>query len=567
MKKKNRHQDKAAIRWMYRVSEKHLKGVILYGVLSAVLGFVGVLSAFGTKNIINGATCRDMPLLTNGAVILAVILSVQFVCKIISRNIFERTKAKIEISLKQHIFETVIKKDYSEISKFHTGDILNRLTSDVGVVTDGIMGIVPRLITLIVRLVVAVVIMLGFDPIFTVLFVVGGGLLIGFSRLFKRYLKEIHKKSQEKESAVRSFMQESLGEVLVIKVFSAYDRFCEKVNQLMGESYRVRIKRATVSIFAHSGANLVFSAGHLFAIIWGGYRVYKGFIDIGELSAILQLVNQIQGPISALSGVLPSFYATVASAERLMEFENLPDEISSGEKIDDINEFYNNLKSIDIKDITFRYDREAVLENASCEIEKGDFIAVTGISGIGKSTLFKLMMGVLNPEKGVVNFNCDGTERLADKETRKLFSYVPQGNLLFSGTIYENITFMNGNRSQEEINRAISLSCCDDFVNEFEIGLETVLGEHGHGLSEGQAQRIAIARAILYDSPVILLDEATSALDEVTEKRLIKNLRKLESKTVLIITHKKAALSVCNKELKIIDGRIILEKAGDYNEN
>ncbi len=567
MKNKNRHQDKTALRWMYLVSKKHLKGVLLYGVLSAVLGFAGVLSAFGTKNIVNGATYQNMPLLKEGAIFLAVILSVQFVFKTISRNIFERSKAKIEISLKQHIFETVLHKDYSEISAFHTGDVLNRLTSDVSVVTDGIMGLLPRLITLVVRLVVAVVIMLSLDPVFTAVLVLGGGVLVGFSKLFKRYLKDIHKKSQEAESKARSFMQESLGEVLVIKVFDAYKRISDKAAHLMNESYRIRIKRATVSIFANGGANLVFSAGHLFAIIWGGYRVYNGFIDIGEMSAILQLVNQIQGPISSLSGIIPSFYATVASAERLMDFENLRDEACLGEEIDDINAFYNSLESISVNNVTFSYDRDAVLENASCEIKKGDFVAVTGISGIGKSTLFKLMMGILNPKSGSVTINGNGFKRIADKETRRLFSYVPQSNLLLSGTIYENITFMNDTKTKEEVDRAITLSCCDDFINELENGVETLLGERGQGLSEGQAQRITIARAILYDAPVILLDEATSALDEATEKRLIENLKELKDKTLLIITHKKAALDVCNKELEIIDGKILLQEIGDCDEN
>ena len=567
MKNTNRHQDMAAVKWMYRVSKKHLTGVIVYGVLSMVLAFAGVLSAFGTKNIVNGATYRDLPLLTEGAIILGAILSVQFVFKIVSRNIFERSKAKIELGLRSHIFKTVLKKDYSEVSAFHSGEILNRITSDVGVVTDGIMSLLPRLITLIVRLVVAVVIMASFDPLFTAVFVAGGVVLIGFSRLFKKYLKDIHKKSQESDGKVRSFMQESLGEVLVIKVFNAYKQIGAKADRLMGENYRIRIKRATVSIFANSGINLVFSAGHLFAIIWGGYRVYNGFIDIGEMSAILQLVNQIQGPLSSLSGFLPSFYAAVASAERLMEFENLPDEKTSGEKIDDINDFYSRLDSIKVSNVTFSYGRDEVLENASCEIKKGDFVAVTGISGIGKSTLFKLMMGVLTPQNGEITLCGKGYNISAGSETRKLFSYVPQGNLLFSGTLYENITFMSEGKTKEEIDEAICLSCCDEFINEFEQRLDTALGERGQGLSEGQAQRVAIARAILHNAPIILLDEATSALDEATEKRLIENLRELHNKTLLLITHKKAALGVCNKELKIIEGKIIIEKAGECDED
>ncbi len=567
MKKQNRKNDMAAVKWMYRVSKKHLGSVMIYGVLSVVLAAVGVLSAFGTKNIVNGAVYGDFELFKRGAILLGIILSVQFVFKIISRNIFERTKAKIEINKRRHVFEKVLKKDYSFLSDFHSGEILNRITSDTGVVTDGVMNLLPKLVTLVVRLVIAVTIMINFDPMFTVVFVAGGLLIVAVSRLFRSYLKDIHKKSQETDGAVRSFMQESIGQILVIKVFNAYNNVLDKVSHLMGESYKVRIKRATLSIFANSGVNLVFSAGHLFAIIWGGYRVYKGYLNIGELSAILQLVNQIQGPLSSLSGILPSFYATVASAERLMELEELPSDFTVGEEVVDVEDLYNRLESIKLSSVSFRYNRDLVFDNAECEIKKGDFIAVTGISGIGKSTLFKLIMGVLTPQNGKITIEGDNLNRLADKETGKLFSYVPQGNLLLSGSIYENITFMNEGKSKQEIDRAIRLSCCDDFVSEFDQGLDTVLGERGSGLSEGQAQRIAIARAILYDAPIILLDEATSALDEVTETRLIENLKELKNKTLLIITHKKAALGVCNKEMRIIDGKIVLKNAGDFNED
>lgn len=567
MDNRNRQQDMKAVKWMYRISKQNIRYVLIYSVLSAVLAFVGVMTAFGTKYIVNGAVSQDLSLLKYGAMILIGILACQVVLKIISRNIFERVKAKIEIKLKLHIFETVLKKDYGGISKYHSGEVLNRLTSDVNVITDGIVTLLPRVISLFTRLMAAVVILAGFDPIFALVFVAAGSVLLVLSRFFKGYLKSMHKKSQETDGKVRSFFQESVAEILVIKVFDAYTQVREKAYQLMQDNYKVRIKRSTVSIFANSGIQLAFSIGHLFAIIWGGYRVYQGAIDIGEMSAILQLVNQIQSPMATLSGILPSFYACVASAERLMEFEVLPDEFTSGEKINDVQNFYASFKSIDFKNITFRYDRDCVFENANGKIDKGDFVAVTGISGIGKSTLFKMMMGVINAQQGEIAVTSQNGSRIADSETRKLFSYVPQGNLLLSGTIYENITFMNDGKSETEIKNAVRLSCCDDFIGDLPQGLDTVIGERGMGLSEGQAQRIAIARAILYGAPILLLDEATSALDEETEKRLIENLKELKDRTLIIITHKKAALGVCNKELKIVDGKIYIEELNGSDEN
>ncbi len=566
MKNRNKQQDMQAVKWLFRISKKHIKWVLIYSVLSCVLSVVGVLTAFGTKNIVNGAVDKNLELLKNGALILILILAVQVIVKILSRNIFERIKAKIEIKIKLQMFETVLKKDYSEVSAFHSGEVLNRLTSDVGVVTDAIVNLIPRILSLVARLITAVVVLTAFDPAFSVIFVVSGALILILSRLFKGYLKSMHKKAQETDGKVRSFFQESVAQILVIKVFNACNQIKNKANQLMADNYKIRIKRATVSIFAHSGMQLAFSLGQLFAIVWGGYRVYQGIIDIGEMSAILQLVNQIQSPMSALSGIMPSFYACVASAERLMDFENLRDEIVAGEKITDVNNFYHHFESIKIKDLTFKYERDCVFENAQATINKGDFVAITGISGIGKSTLFKLLMGVISAQNGEILINSKIGNRLADSETRKLFSYVPQGNLLLSGSIYENLTFMNEGKSQQEIENAIRISCCDEFIKDLPQGLETKIGERGLGLSEGQAQRIAIARAILYGAPIILLDEATSALDEQTEKKLIENLRQLENKTLMIITHKKEALKVCNKELKIVESKIYIEELS-YDEN
>ncbi len=560
MKKRSSQQDMNAVKWMYRMSRKYMKYVLIYSVLSALLSVVGVLTAFGTKNIVNGAVEKDLPLLQNGIIILVCILAMQVITKVASRNIFERVKAKIEIKLKLHIFETVLKKDYGEVSKYHSGEIMNRLTSDVGVVTDGIVNLIPRVISLVTRLVAAIVVLMKFDPVFAVIFIVAGMVIFILSRLFKNYLKEMHISVQETQGDVRSFLQESLGEILVVKVFNAYRQIKNKASRLIDKNYKIKIKRATVSIFAHSGIQLAFSLGQLFAIAWGGYRVYQGIIDIGEMSAVLQLVNQIQSPMATLSGIMPTFYACAASAQRLMELENIPDEIAKSEEVTNVSNFYNHISSVELKNISFNYNRESVFENATCEIKKGDFVAITGISGIGKSTLLKLLMGIISPQNGEVLIKNKIGNRVADRETCKLFSYVPQGNLLFSGTIYDNLTFMTENKSETEIEYALKLSCCDEFIKAMPQGLNTVIGERGLGLSEGQAQRIAIARAILHNAPIILLDEATSALDEATENKLIENLRELEEKTLVIVTHKKAALNACDKELQIKDGKIFIKE-------
>ena len=299
-----------------------------------------------------------------------------------------------------------------------------------------------------------------------------------------------------------------------------------------------------------------------------GFQRPLGRPDI-EPPAKAEPVERTYGQLAALAGVIPTYYSIIASAERIIEIETYDDELDADEDIGDRYEYYEKLKSIEFDSITFKYNRDYVFEDASATINKGDFAAITGISGIGKSTLLKLLLGVMSPEKGTIRVVTDDSERTVDRNTRKLFSYVPQGNMLLSGTLRENITFMCDEKSDEEIKRAVQLSCSDEFVSQLPEGTETVVGERGLGLSEGQIQRIAIARAILYDAPILLLDEATSALDEATEERLLKNLRGLENRTCIIITHKPAALNVCNKEVRIEDRKICITETpgGKSDEN
>ncbi|MGN0476954.1 MAG: ABC transporter ATP-binding protein, partial [Ruminococcus sp.] len=293
---------------------------------------------------------------------------------------------------------------------------------------------------------------------------------------------------------------------------------------------------------------------------WGAYNIVQGNITYGVLTEVISLITQIQGPISGLTGIFPTYFAATASAERIMEIENLPNEKKINDNNLDVKKTYDNLVSIDFENITFSYDRDVILDNTSLSINKGDFVAIMGITGIGKSTLMKLLMSVFPIDGGSIYMTLNNGEKMyVDKNLRRMFAYVPQGNFLLSGTIRENLTFVAPNATDEDIYRCLDLACAD-FMNDLPKGLETRLGERGVGLSEGQIQRLAIARALLTEAPILLLDECTSALDEETEKKLLTNLKMLKNKTCIIITHKKAALSICNKEVIIRDKKIVVKE-------
>ena len=318
---------------------------------------------------------------------------------------------------------------------------------------------------------------------------------------------------------------------------------------LQKDHYRIRMKKATVGALSSGASHFVMRAGYIFALVWCAYKMLIKQMSFGTLTAITSLVAQVQMPFSSLSGIMPRYYAAISSAERIMEMESLTDEKSCGENT--TLPSYSEFEKISIDNIDFSYDRTPVIKNFSFEINKGDFVSVTGESGIGKSTLFKLLLDIYEIGSGEINFVFSDKSLPVSKNTRKLFAYVPQGNLLFSGTLRENLMFLAGERSGEEIDFALKVACAKDFVDKLPDGLDTVISEGGLGLSEGQAQRLAIARAILSARDILLFDEATSALDEKTEKQLLENIKNLTDKTCIMVTHKPAALEICNKRLNL----------------
>ena len=284
----------------------------------------------------------------------------------------------------------------------------------------------------------------------------------------------------------------------------------------------------------------------------GCIHVIKGLITVGVLTAMLQLVGQVQAPFKNLSSVIPQYYSMIASAERIIEIEQLADEPELNHGLVDCNKIYDNLSEIIFDNVSFAYDDEEILKSLSYSIKKGEFVSIFGRSGIGKSTLLKLLLGIIIPDKGSITLLLNDGEKIpVDKSTRKLFAYVPQGNLILSGTIRENIAFSKKVQDDKVIIECAKTAEIWDFIKGLPKGLDTPLGEKGLGLSEGQVQRLAIARALYHGSPVLLFDEATSALDEKTEAAILKNIKSLKKITCIIVSHRKTILEICDKSIYI----------------
>lgn len=542
----------AARKWIGQTAKPQLPFLVLLILGNALSSVCAVSVALFSKRIVDAAQNADLPALYRaGAVLLCVVL-LQIALRIFDNSLSVRVSGKLEMACKRRLFSAILQKEYSAVTAYHSGELMTRLTSDITVVSDNATVLLPTATAMVTRLVFAFAVIVSLDLRFALLLLAAGVLLFVCTRAFRGKIKQLHKSVQASDGRLRAFLQEALESLLAVQVFGVQEKVTREADVRQTENFDAKIRRNRWSIAANAGFLAVFSFGTLVTLLWCGWRLAAGAITFGTLTALLQLVNQVQAPLTNLSGLMPKYYSMLSSAERLLEIENLPDEAQA--QTDTAPAC--NFESARFRGVSFAYGQNEVFTDADFEIRKNDFVVISGISGIGKSTLFKLLLGVLTPDGGEITVTADGRTYPADKNTRGLFAYVPQGNLLFSGTVRDNIRFIKENATDEEVLRAAEIACADTFIDELPAGLDTLLGEGGSGLSEGQMQRIAVARAILTDAPVLLLDEATSALDEETEARLLSNIRALENKTCLIISHKKAAYAVCTRELTVKDGTV-----------
>ncbi len=542
--------EKKSLKWLYKNGKSSIPAMVLLSVFSASLSLLSLRFVEASRSLINIAIGSAEGSFRNAVLLLLCLLGLQLVLQIGINFLQVHASARLEISLKQKIFRRLIRKEYLAVSKFHSGELLNRLNSDILVIVNGIVTVIPAAVLFLTSIVGGFIMLYSIDRVLAgLILAIGPFVLIG-ARLYSRRYKALHKKCQEADGKTKSFMLEILQNLLVVKSFGNETPVMEKSSGLQNESYRLRIKRTKVSVVAHVGLFLIFNAGYYFAVAFGAYRLSTGTgINFGDFTAILQLVNQIQSPFKQIASLIPQVFSTIASAERMLELEELAEE--KEEKSVNAREVYRGLEEIVFDHVSFSYNQDSTVSGIDMHIKKGEHVVVAGESGAGKSTAVKLLLSIFQPQEGKIYLKTKNGNIPISCQTRSLFAYVPQGNLILSGTIRENITFACGAASEEEIIKSAKIAQIWDFIESLEDGLDTKIGEKGLGLSEGQAQRIAIARAILYDAPVLLLDEATSALDSDTEIALLRAIRSMTDKTCILVSHKKAAFEICDRVLYV----------------
>ena len=539
---------------------KWSKCVHLHVVLICLLTITTTIMSLGitlaTRELIDGAISYKTMIVLQYGLILAVLFLLQRMFSVVIGFLRMKASSNLQFNLQSMLIKDVFSKEYAALRVYHSGNLVNRVFSDMSVVKDGVLSTFPSFISIAVSFFGSAAILISMDWRFVILLFIGGILGLGLVLLFRTPMKRRHKRMQEAEAGLHSIIQESFENIRLIKASVSENRSIVQIKKRQNNLYDEQIRQGRFSLIMNHSMGMVFDSSWFFCMIWGCISISRGTLTYGSLAAIIQLIGRIQGPIANAVNLAARAYGVVSSAERLQEVTELPKEYD-GENLSDF-EF------IHIENMYFHYpdSTENVLMNINCTIRRGDFVALTGISGGGKTSLFQLLLGIYHPTEGNVSFRTGSMdmnavsfkEVLAGKGTRPLFSYVPQGNTLLSGTLRENLTMFTDSATDDEISMAVKAACIDGLVEE--IGLQAVLGERGMGLSEGQAQRVAIARALLSGAPILLLDESTSALDEETEAKLLANISAMRDKTCFIVTHRKAAMKICDYELHIAEGKM-----------
>lgn len=571
--------DRQVLGWIWKVSGKEKRNIAFLIVIQALLGISSVVFAWLLRNVIDAATVQSRAEFQQNVFAFVGLIVLQIAVRSLKRFLDEYTKSGLENRFKERLFSTLLTRDYAHVTAVHSGEWMNRLTSDTVVVADGLTTILPDLIGMLVKLAGAMAAILMLVPELGYVLLPGGVLLLLVSWAFRKKSKQLHKRVQETDGKLRVLLSERLSGLLIVRSFAREEQTTQDARSQMQAHRKIRMKRNHFSNLCNTGFAVVMNGVYVAGVIYCGFGILNGTMTFGSFTAILQLIGQVQSPFANITGYLLKFYAMTASAERLMEAEAFEKvDQSNVLNMEQVQRFYRkDFSSMGLENASFTYlppvqEEElktrmpVVLSGVNLEIKKGDYVAFTGHSGCGKSTILKILMSLYRLDEGsCYMIQKDGARENLDERYIRMFAYVPQGNHLMSGSIREMVAFSDAEKMKDDalIQKSLEIACASEFVNSLPNGIDTKLGERGLGLSEGQMQRIAIARAVCSGNPILVLDESTSALDEDTEQRLLSNLKSMTDMTVLIVTHRPAVLEICNRQVIMSENGIEVKIDGN----
>lgn len=539
-------------------------------IINSALSLIGVYNAIISKSLIDAAISGKTSTVIQWLIVMATIMFGRMLISPITSFMSTRASTKLNQGMQSKLYKHLTYSEWIEQSKFHSVSLLTRITSDVGTISSTILGTIPSIISLLVTFIASFSTLIYFAPSVAIVAVIVGPILLLISRSFGRKLKKLYKEIQEEDIKYRSFIQESIQNLMIVKTFCMEKLNVDKLHLIQKNKYELAMKNTKLSVLSGMSMGFCSTIAYFSIFCWGALNISKGLGTYGTFTAMIQLYSNIQGPISGLANTFPSLIGCISATERLMEIEEIT--------LEDVNipSIPESFKSpyIKFKNVSFSYkEGNPVINNVTFNIAPGEIIALIGPSGEGKTTLIRLLLSLIHCDEGEITLGSynirNNDEIVLNRNHRELISYVPQGNTLFSGTIEDNLRYGKDDANTDDIEEAAKAACALKFINKLEDNFHTLIGEKGSGVSEGQAQRLAIARALLRKRPILILDEVTSSLDVDTELNVLKSIKELDHKpTCIIITHRPSALSICDRILKLekgtlkeIENKVILETA------
>ena len=547
------------IRWMFSYGKNYKKEIVFYTILGVFSTVMSLISSVASKELINIVTGIQ----TNRALEMAVLMVSMSLFSLLFNQAMSRITLKINIRIQNEIqadiFDKIIEVNWLDLSRYHGGDLLNRFSSDVGTVANSAIGWVPNLIINFFSFIATLCLILYYDPTMLFLTLANMPIMLLSSKVMMSRLRKYDMKVKEMNSEMMAFETETFSNIDSIKSFSLVHLFSDRLKGFQKRFKDVSLEYNWFSIKYNTIISLLGMVVSFSFYGWAVYRLWSGAINYGEMTLFLQQSGRLSSTFSALVSIIPSTISATISAKRLMEIIFLPKEpldIKTSEYLDRIQD---KGFSLELEDVYFSYiQNKNVLVSSDLKANPGEIVALVGPSGEGKTTMIRLFLGLITPNQGnAYLIDYQGKKYHLDASTRSLFAYVPQGNTIFSGTIAENLRMVKEDASDEEIIKALRSACAYEFVSRLEGGINAKIGARGQGLSEGQCQRIAIARALLREAPILLLDEATSALDVSTERKVLNNIMiNHPNKTCIVTTHRPSVLNMCQRVYRVMDTKL-----------
>lgn len=543
-------------KWLYSYAAKYKWLIVLYIVIGLFATGLALAASLVTKNLINEVIGGKI---SAAAVALYVFLGLSGIAvSALNRRLSAKISLRVNNEIRADVFGKFISTTWEEVSAFHSGDLLNRINGDVSTVADSVIGWIPSVTIKSAQFIGAIAIICYYDAAMALLSLISIPAAALISSLLLRKMRSYGTKIREAGSELMSFFEESLQNIQTVKAFGLSQSLDGRLAQLQKIYYDTSLEYNALSVKVTSGMSVLGLFVSYLCMGWCIFRLFTGAIDIGTMVLFIQLSSYLSSSISSLISSVPTVISATVSAGRIISVLNLPreeeDESLAAREIADFGE----APEIEFRDVSFGYKNGGkVFSEVNLTVAPGEFAAFVGPSGGGKTTLLRLLLGLVKPQSGKATLSAKGKTTEISSATRRIFTYVPQEKAMFSGTVAEMLRLFSPEATDEEINAALKAACAYDFVATLPEGINTPLGERGAGFSEGQNQRLAIARAVLRKAPVLLLDEATSALDLETERRVLENITALcRGKTLIVMTHRESVLPLCDSVYRISGGKV-----------